>query len=424
MASVVDDVAAPSLQITVVVLHPWSRPTHGGDLLPRLIRPAWASRTRAWEKPVRAGTDAPPTALDVVAPTTTVGMDRTLRLKILDACGMTCTFCHNEGTPVAADNRTRRSEGFTTRGASGRTSLYVSTNGARFLPATMRPDDHFLRAVALVRDALDIDEAHLTGGEPTLHPRLGDIVTMLRAAGMRVRMTSNGESGGEAIRSAVSAGLESVSFSVFGTTAAELASVQSPREDARAWAELKMRKLASAVHMALACGASASANIVVPDVTHAPRVHHLLERFGTDLSVRLLNSLADGRKSLDAIECILDDLAAVPVSHHLIAGSSGWRTAFRLPNGRSVHVKRIRPARLPGVCDRCHLNNPRDCQEGYYGVRLYRDTSGVYHVGLCLQRMDLCLPVEQFVTSDLPDQIIRLRRSEFERLTPRSSELA
>ena len=30
--------------------------------------------------------------------------DRTLRVKIIDACGMTCTFCHNEGTPVVSDN--------------------------------------------------------------------------------------------------------------------------------------------------------------------------------------------------------------------------------------------------------------------------------------------------------------------------------
>jgi cyclic pyranopterin phosphate synthase len=30
--------------------------------------------------------------------------DRILKIKILDLCGMTCTFCHNEGTPVSVDN--------------------------------------------------------------------------------------------------------------------------------------------------------------------------------------------------------------------------------------------------------------------------------------------------------------------------------
>ena len=42
--------------------------------------------------------------------------DRTLRVKIIDACGMTCTFCHNEGTPVAADNLGRAAAGGDARG--------------------------------------------------------------------------------------------------------------------------------------------------------------------------------------------------------------------------------------------------------------------------------------------------------------------
>lgn len=56
--------------------------------------------------------------------------DRTLRVKILDACGMTCTFCHNEGTPVAADNSRRTLPLFTSSGASGRVSIYTERNGA------------------------------------------------------------------------------------------------------------------------------------------------------------------------------------------------------------------------------------------------------------------------------------------------------
>jgi hypothetical protein len=32
-----------------------------------------------------------------------IDTDRTLRVKVIDACGLTCTFCHNEGTPVTAN---------------------------------------------------------------------------------------------------------------------------------------------------------------------------------------------------------------------------------------------------------------------------------------------------------------------------------
>src|SRR4051795_488253 len=68
-------------------------------------------------------------------------MDRTLRLKVIDACGMTCTFCHNEGTPVVADNLGRSPLEMTAAGRSGRVSIYLGTNGASFLPATVAPDD-------------------------------------------------------------------------------------------------------------------------------------------------------------------------------------------------------------------------------------------------------------------------------------------
>lgn len=62
-----------------------------------------------------------------------LSVDRTLRLKVIDACGMTCTFCHNEGTPVAADNLGRPLAEVTSAGRSGRVSIYLGTNGAKFL---------------------------------------------------------------------------------------------------------------------------------------------------------------------------------------------------------------------------------------------------------------------------------------------------
>ncbi len=51
--------------------------------------------------------------------------DRTLRVKIIDACGLACSFCHNEGTPVVIDNAHRPADRFTgAPGRSGRVSIY------------------------------------------------------------------------------------------------------------------------------------------------------------------------------------------------------------------------------------------------------------------------------------------------------------
>jgi cyclic pyranopterin phosphate synthase len=57
------------------------------------------------------------------------------------------------------------------------------------------------------------------------------------------------------------------------------------------------------------------------------------------------------------------------------------------------------------------------CEEGFYGVRLYRDRTGGYRVGVCIQRMDLARPLSDFMASGLPEQIRELRRTDHAALT-------
>ncbi len=345
-----------------------------------------------------------------------VHQDRTLRVKIIDGCGMTCTFCHNEGTPVVADNL-RRTAGFAAEGSSGRTSIYLATNGARFLPATVLPDAAFTATLLGLRDALHLNELHLTGGEPTLHPHLSEIVRIGTEAGLRVCVTSNGERGSAVLEDCAKAGLDRINFSIFGTTAEELAQVQDVRFADVRRAERKITALKQSIAMAERAGIRASANIVVPSYDHAPRVRRLLEEYTPWLSVRLLNSLDDGSESITAIERILTEIGSQPTAYHVTAGVSGSRTAYLLPDGRTVWFKQIRRVRLPKTCAGCRFNNDTDCQEGFYGVRLYRDVAGGFQVGVCIQRMDLCMPVEEFVRHDVCREVLALRDAEYRQLS-------
>lgn len=86
-----------------------------------------------------------------------------------------------------------------------------------------------------------------------------------------------------------------------------------------------------------------------------------------------------------------------------------------------MFFKHIRPVRLPDTCTGCRFNNDTDCQEGFYGVRLYYDRSGQYQVGVCIQRMDLCLPFEEFLTSSLCEEILALRETEYRELLARQT---
>jgi len=348
-----------------------------------------------------------------------VDKDTTLRVKIHDACGLTCTFCHNEGTPVAVDNRHRSPGAFLTTGASGRMSIYAQTNGAAFLPAPVPDNDDFTYALTALGDALELTELHLTGGEPTLHPAVATLTKIAVDAGFRVGMTSNGERGERVVPDCAAAGLDRVNFSIFGTTASELAEVQHHRYRNPVLAQRKVDALERSIAACEAHGVKASANIVVPDYTHAPRVHRLLDEFSPNLTVRLLMSLDKGDSSIKAIERILADRGAVAEAHFVTAGGSNSRTAYRLPDGRRIFFKHIRPVRLPQTCAGCRFNNGTDCEEGFYGVRLYYDRTGTFQVGVCIQRMDLCLPLAEFLTSPLRTEVLELRNAEYTRLTTR-----
>lgn len=347
---------------------------------------------------------------------TYVKRDATLRAKIIDACGMTCTFCHNEGTPVAADNRRREAGSFTGGGASGRVSIYARSNEVSFLSASMAADDEYLHALLALRFTLGICELHLTGGEPTLHQGLTSLIRVARRAGYGVCMTSNGERAAQVIPEAAQAGLDRVNFSIFGTTPRELAEVQHARFQDVAKAQRKIDALRAAIDVCAANEVQANANVVVLNESHVNRVHRLLDEFSPTLSVRLLNSLDHGQRSLDAIEQVLVERAAVPEAHYVTAGVSGARTAYRMCDGRRIMVKWIRPARLPETCADCRFNNDTDCQEGFYGVRLYRARDGRWMVGVCIQRMDLCMPLDEFADSELATEIVQYREAEYRRL--------
>lgn len=240
--------------------------------------------------------------------------DRTLRVKIIDSCGLACTFCHNEGNPVTADNAGRHPGQFTgTPGRSGRVSIYLATNGASFLPARIEPDPGFAIALAAIRGSIDTGEVHFTGGEPTLHPRLAGLVDIAHRLGLTVGLTSNGENGAAVLKECAEAGLDRINVSVFGTTAEELAAVQAPRYLSAKLSERKLLALHETVEAGLRYGVKVSANVVIPDESHITRVLRIIEEYGREVVVRMLINLEDGSRSLNAI----GERARLACLHHV-----------------------------------------------------------------------------------------------------------
>ncbi|GLW53725.1 radical SAM protein [Kitasatospora phosalacinea] len=354
-------------------------------------------------------------------PAVRIVRDRSIRIKVIDDCGLACTFCHNEGTPVTADNRDRTALPFVAGpGRTGRVSIYGATNGAGFLAARMAPDRAFRRAVRAVAKAFDADEVHLTGGEPTLHPEVSGLVAALTGMGLGVGMTSNGERGRQVMPDCSAAGLDRVNVSVFGTTAEELRAVQHPgRFGSAALAGAKVRAATQTVRAAVSHGVKASVNVVVPGPAHVDRAVNLVEAYGQFADVRMLTSIQDGAESLAAISEVLARVGAEPVLRTFTAGTSDERTLYRALGGRAVHVKRLLPVRLPDTCASCRFDNGADCQEGYYGIRLYLTEQGEYTVGVCIQRMDLCVPVAELPDSGIVEEVRAFKEAEVRRLARR-----
>lgn len=336
-----------------------------------------------------------------------ISVDKSLRIKATDNCGMTCSFCHNEGTPVSLAYQ---------RDVNGRVSIYERTNGVNFTAYPIRPNNTYINTLKVMRQELSSEEIHWTGGEPTLNPQIVELTKIARDMGYSVKMTSNGETGAMCMQDLASAGLESVNFSIFGTTPEEISAVQALRFRNPMYGSLKLQKLHEAIDSAISSGIKVKANIVVRNDYDIPRVTSIIRAYGSNISIRLLNSLDDGIESYIAVyKCLLMN-SAMPVSRVLTAGSSGARANYMTPEGLQIGFKQIYRVVLPDTCSDCSMNNDYACTEGYYGIRLYEDSEGNHRVGVCIQRMDLTLKIDEFLKSSIPSEILLFRNTEYNRL--------
>lgn len=229
-----------------------------------------------------------------------IAKDSSLRLKVIDNCGHACVFCHNEGTLVNEKQASLRVSVFLPDNFDSAQSTLNQYAGFRVLPMDVN-DGYFREEIRRARDILGVDEVHLTGGEPTQHPRLPEIVKELTASGITVKMTSNGENGASNYKRLSEAGLKGVNVSIFGSTAAEYAQTQ-PSSYGIKWAESKLNLSRQAIAAARKYGIEVKSNCVMSNANQASRVKRLLERArNEDFQLRILNDLSKGPESIVAI---------------------------------------------------------------------------------------------------------------------------
>lgn len=346
-----------------------------------------------------------------------ISVDSTLRIKVTDICGHACVFCHNEGTLVNdAQAKHRVSIFLPPQGTLPSSNESSSFRG--FKVEQIQVDSTFESEIKRSVTTFGTDEVHLTGGEPTKHEKLTDIIQLLTNMGLKVKMTSNGETGGGIYKRLAEAGLVSVNMSIFGSTPEEYAATQ-PAEYGIKWAKKKLAYSKQAIYAAKENGVDVKSNCVMSEEKDAERIMRLIERANEEgFDLRILNDLGNGQKSIAAIYNLLARIGAVPTLRNIVIGSSGASTNFTLPSGQEIGYKQIRKERLAHLCNGCKLDASGNCEEGFYGLRLYKKEGDVfdgnsYMIGACIQRMDLALPSDEFYSSTYPDEINKLKEKEY-----------
>lgn len=342
--------------------------------------------------------------------TPTLEKDDTLRIKVLDRCGMTCFFCHNEGTPVMNQS------GF----QAHRVSIYSSSNAIPFTQKDILNTDEasFSNALGQLHDSDLAKEVHWTGGEPTLAKQLPTLTNAARQLGYSVKMTSNGQSGERGLSELADAGLTGVNFSIFGTTPDELARTQGDvfRNNLEL-ASRRLGKMDEAMIAATALGIKVKANIVISGEDDIDRGIRLLEKAPDKAHVRFQADTSDREPSLRAIYKLMRELGARPVARTIVAGCSIDNYDYETPEGRLVTFKQTRFSRLPGVCDNCPIDKAGECHEGYYGIRFYKDVADNYWLSPCIQKMDTAERLDDFLAEGgLGEKVSNYRNQDLARL--------
>ncbi len=302
-----------------------------------------------------------------------------LRIKVTGACNRTCHFCHEEGDMRGIDS--------------------------------VALDQSFLTCVNALRATTGIDRVMFSGGEPTLHPEILELIAGVNAPSMS--LTSNGILPRDLSwwKKARRGGLSKAIFSVHDATVQSFQALESaPR--AAGWSLRCLNAQRDNIVNASRAGLNVRANVVVYNGAEtALRVIEMLRALSVPLEIRLLNDLSNAEKSKRDIDAVCEAYRAKDTSIERRAGTSNVTRQMRGDNGFTFSVKLSFPYFFRAVCGSCEMQ--KECLEGFYGLRLER-RSGEYMVRLCIYRQDgeVLMPYEDFLRTGLPERLRNLYSAE------------
>lgn len=296
-----------------------------------------------------------------------------IRIKVTDRCAWNCWWCHNEGTGKRNPNIVG--------------DIYWTAE--------------FVEVLLKLKNFLGINEVHLTGGEPTLHPHLPHLISSISQLGFSVKATSIGCSS-IILQSLIESGLSGINFSFHATDDKLLHNTQIDRT--YEWTSIQFKQQIESILLAQKLGANVKINTVMAQESDIPRVSLVLAwALEHNIPIRILPELSNIQQSLFAIMQLCDQLEAVEIDREYTLGSSNTKAVFKLPNHQTFELKFIRNLVLKTMCSHCSLRDNL-CFEKFYGLRLEKQlVNGQWGLffRLCIHRtgVDTYFPVTTFFNS-------------------------
>ena len=272
-----------------------------------------------------------------------------IRLKVTSRCELHCNFCHKEGGSSIED---------------------------------LCWDRKLQEAILALKQSMNIDEIHFTGGEPTESKYLGELTQALISNGFKVKTTTNGLCEKERLITLYSNGLRHLNFSIHTLDPDGLLRIQKRMNSASALKIVDIQK--KNILFIKKLGGEVKINTVVSsfdDIESACTVYNFAKDHG--ISIRFLNNLSKGIESVTAIKVLVQKLNAQRTREEFTIGSSSKTVFYADMDHYEFGVKEIQDFKLQTVCTTCAT----DCKEHFYGMRLEKK-KGEFFVRLCLAKED------------------------------------
>lgn len=299
-----------------------------------------------------------------------------IRLKLTGICNRSCFFCNEEGDMKGV--------------------------------LSVRPDRELFECLDALFRVLNIQKVMLTGGEPTLHPQLLEIVSGIKVP--EISITTNGTllKSSKEWSNLYGCGLTQTIVSI-NEVSLECFLATETRKHSLDWATMALQNQIKNLANLHQAGLPTRVNMVAHGEMR--NVRQVFDFFKTLRSIyqfetRLLNDLTNINQSQEVISSIIAELKAKPVNSYRKAGSSNVTRYYKAENGFEFSTKLSFPYFFEPICEGCIIRGQEKCFEGFYGPRIELRQDG-YYVRMCLyqQTPSVLIPWKKFIGSGLADKL-------------------